>query len=125
MKKKVAVIIINNTASAAESLLLALKNNPNVKVFGTSSAGFTSVNSSRIFINKNSDNFWWLVYTIGYYELIKPIKGQYVFNNEPIPPDCYVDLHTMDRSSQDITQYFNKEDLFNSIIIWFDTNNKY
>lgn len=29
--KKVAVVINNNTASAAESLLLALKNNPNVK----------------------------------------------------------------------------------------------
>ena len=74
--KKVAVVINNNTASAAESLLLALKNNPNVKVFGMPSVGYTSVNLGRFFTNQNSDNYWWFVYTVGYYETIKPIKGK-------------------------------------------------
>ena len=38
------------------------------------SAGYTSVNLGRFFTNQNSDNYWWFVYTVGYYETIKPIR---------------------------------------------------
>lgn len=120
--KKVAIVINNNTASAAESLLLALKNNPNVKVFGMPSAGYTSVNLGRFLTNQNSDNYWWFVYTVGYYETIKPIKGQRLFNNQPVPPDYYVDLSMLDRNNQDITQFSNSKKLFKEIKSWINSD---
>ncbi|EOI6551838.1 S41 family peptidase [Enterococcus faecalis] len=120
--KKVAIVINNNTASVAESLLLALKNNPNVKVFGMPSAGYTSVNLGRFLTNQNSDNYWWFVYTVGYYETIKPIKGQRLFNNQPVPPDYYVDLSMLDRNNQDITQFSNSKKLFKEIKSWINSD---
>lgn len=81
LNQKIAVITNDKTSSAAESLILALRNNPNVKVFGLPSAGYTSVNMNRFFDNHGSKELWWLIYTVGYYEVNFPIKGQYIFNN--------------------------------------------
>ena len=41
------------------------------------STGYTSVNLGR-FTNQNSDNYWWFVYTVGYYENNKAHKGKMI-----------------------------------------------
>lgn len=43
---KIAVLINGNTASSGEATAIALINNPNVKFFGTKSAGYTTSNKS-------------------------------------------------------------------------------
>lgn len=118
LNKKVAIVTNNNTASAAESLILALKNNPNVKIFGLPSAGYTSINMNRFVTNQNANDYWWFVYTVGYYEVLKPINGQLFFNNQPISPDYYVNLSTLDGRNQDITHSSNQK-LFETINNWF------
>ncbi|MGM0334147.1 S41 family peptidase [Enterococcus sp. AZ050] len=86
--KKVSVIISDRTASAAEVLTLILKKNPNVTVLGTPSAGYTSWNETAILPNKdNPSNFWYMIYTAGYFETI---KNREVFNNTKIFPDVEV-----------------------------------
>ncbi|NSR88329.1 peptidase S41 [Enterococcus faecalis] len=86
--KKVSVIISDRTASAAEVLTLVLKTNPNVTVLGTPSAGYTSWNETAVLPNKdNPSNFWYMIYTAGYFETI---KNHEVFNNTKIIPDVEV-----------------------------------
>lgn len=86
--KKISVIISDRTASAAEVLTLILKKNPNVTVLGTPSAGYTSWNETVVLPNKdNPSNFWYMIYTAGYFETI---KNREVFNNTKIFPDVEV-----------------------------------
>lgn len=120
--KKVAILTNNNTASAAESLLLALKNNPNVKVFGMPTAGFTSANLGRFLTSQNSDDSWWFVYTAGYYELLHPINGQRFFNNQPVSPDYLVEFVMTDKRSQNIVDSSDSQNLFKAINNWFNAH---
>ncbi|MFY1068132.1 S41 family peptidase [Enterococcus sp. AD013-P3] len=119
LNQKVAVITNDKTSSAAESLILALRNNPNVRVFGLPSAGYTSVNMNRFFSNHNSKELWWLIYTVGYYEVNFPINGQCIFNNQPIPPDYKVDFSLLKDSDQDLLSSQGTDNLLETINNWF------
>ncbi|MCD2256984.1 hypothetical protein FHQ08_09635 [Lactobacillus sp. CC-MHH1034] len=74
MKTKIAVLINNNTASAAEYVLLALKGNKNVKVFGAPTAGYTSSNT----------NYKKMTYPAGW---LVDANKQKIYRNDPIQPD--------------------------------------
>ncbi|EEU80244.1 nisin resistance protein [Enterococcus faecalis Fly1] len=100
--KKVSVIISDRTASAAEVLTLALKNNPNVAVLGTPSAGYTSWNETVVLPNKdNPSNFWYMIYTAGYFETI---KNNEVFNNTKIIPDVEVESAYLDIANKQLIE---------------------
>ncbi len=120
LDKKVAVITNELTASAAEALLLALKNNPNVKIFGTPTTGYTSVNSGRYISGPKSNLTWWLVYTSAYYELTQPLHGQVTFNNQKISPDSFVEFSTIHWSNQEIIDSPSRQKLFQEMNDWFN-----
>lgn len=119
LNTKVAVIANKYTGSAAEHLLLALKTNPNVKIFGLPSAGYTSVNSSELFSSEGSDDEWFMVYTVGYLKAAKPINGQSVFNNQKIEPDNSVKFSSTKDYKQDVVSPKENEELFGKIGEWF------
>lgn len=70
---KIAVLMSNATASSAEMTILALKQNKNVRIFGSDSAGYTSFNSKSGYINLT--DAW-----------IKDINNT-IYRNDPIKPD--------------------------------------
>ncbi|MEG0284668.1 MULTISPECIES: S41 family peptidase [Vagococcus] len=117
---KVAIVTNECTASAAEALVLALKNNPNTKVFGMSSAGLTSINTSYELIAKDDKESWFLNYTIGYYEMVSSEKTHAVFNSNPIIPDKVVSFSIQNPESQDIINSSNNQSLFQAIELWFN-----
>lgn len=92
LNKKVAIIISEKTGSAAEALVLALKHNKNIKVFGTPSAGYTSWNLSRELSRPDIDSIWVISYTIGYFEVNygNSEKDKQIYNNKKIKPDIEV-----------------------------------
>lgn len=122
LNQKVAIITNNKTSSAAEGLILALRNNPNVKIFGLPSADYTSVNMNRFFSNHNSKELWWLIYTVGYYEVNFPINGQNIFNNQPIPSDYEVNFSLLMDNSQDLLSSQGTDNLLEFVSNWFDSN---
>lgn len=82
-KEKISVLVDERTGSAAEMLTIALKNNHNVKVFGTPTSGFTSVNQFYELPSDSLKDTWLVNYTIGY---LKTNNG-IIYNNNKIIPD--------------------------------------
>ncbi len=83
-QRKVIVIMNEHTASAAEILIIALKNNPNVITVGRSSAGYTTSNGGKAFGRNKEYDF---VYPVTYFKLNKKLNNKYIFNNQSIQPD--------------------------------------
>ncbi|MCM0598332.1 Nisin resistance protein [Weissella fabalis] len=77
-KLPVAVILNRWTASSGELTILALKNNLNVKTFGSNSAGYTSINNTYTMYNGTQLNITT--------DKIKKNNGQVLFNKK-IKPD--------------------------------------
>lgn len=116
---KVAVVTNKNTASSAEYVLLALKNNPKVKIFGTQTAGYTSFNATELLSSNDYEEEWFMVYTVGYLKAAKPINGQSVFNNQKIEPDNSVKFSSTKDYKQDVVSPKENEELFGKIGEWF------
>lgn len=110
LEKKVAVLTNNKTASAAENLLLALKNNKNVRVFGEATAGLTSLNKIIGLPSSIKNNFWLLSCTIGYIETDSRDKNE-GFIHRKIEPDIHTKFTFMSRSNQE---------LFDELREWFN-----
>lgn len=79
--RHIYAIIGNQTASAAEVTIMALKRNPHVTLVGRSSTGYTSLNGG-VFLNTAV-----AVMTIGTLKATVKIHGQQYFNNQPLKPD--------------------------------------
>ncbi|EIW14202.1 carboxyterminal processing proteinase, S41 family, membrane-anchored [Lactiplantibacillus pentosus KCA1] len=80
--KHITVIVGEQTASAAEITLMALKRNPHVTLVGHPTAGYTSLNSG-VYLNTGAA----AVLTIGTLRSTVKIHGQQFFNNQPLIPD--------------------------------------
>lgn len=97
---KVAVLIDNHTASSAELCVLALLNHSSTKLFGQSTAGYTSVNASRTFESGSTKPIRLLNLTVGWLEpsdkASKHLRNnhtlaedQILLKNQKIKPDVY------------------------------------
>lgn len=82
--RAVYVITDNQSLSAAETVVLALKRNPAVKTVGYPTGGLTSANVNLPF---GRDNKATAVVTVASLKAVQPVGGQTAFNNTPIPPD--------------------------------------
>lgn len=80
--KHITVIVGEQTASAAEITIMALKRNPHVTLVGHPTAGYTSLNSG-VYLNTGAA----AVLTIGTLKSAVKIHGQQLFNNQPLIPD--------------------------------------
>ncbi|WP_125768687.1 S41 family peptidase [Lapidilactobacillus wuchangensis] len=114
-KRKIAVLINGRTGSAAELTALALKNNPQVKFFGTNTAGFTSLNLGKILPDKNQQKAWWLNLTVGY---VKAVDGK-LYDNQSVSPDYQVSIADLSLNQPNLAMESNDE-LFKMLAAWFE-----
>ncbi|HFE9852571.1 S41 family peptidase [Enterococcus faecalis] len=110
LNQKIAVLINHKTASAAENVLVALKNNENVKIFGESSAGLTTLNTVIALPHAASDSLWIVNCTIGFIEMDGEINDAAYSDNRKIDPDFETNFSFMTKSNQE---------LLNELRLWF------
>ncbi|MCI2170878.1 S41 family peptidase [Schleiferilactobacillus perolens] len=123
---KVAVIMDNWSASAAEFTIMALKKNPHVKLFGVPSAGFTSANTSKMFYSPLSENSWaidtWVaVCTVGTVKCdqVANAMSTHVFNNTPIVPDFWTARAPVVHTDNPQKQWPIDETVLTQVRNWF------
>lgn len=122
LNKKVSIIISEKTGSAAEALVLALKHNKNIKVFGTPSAGYTSWNISRELSRPDTDSIWVISYTIGYFEVNygNSEKDKQIYNNKKIKPDIEVKIPIFNEINDElitkVDNFFKKIEIEKNIL---------
>lgn len=130
LNKKVAIIMDNNSASAAEFTIMAVKKNPLTRIFGLPSAGYTTENSSVTYHSPIDDNSWliipWMVtrtdHTVRCINVVNA-RQTHNFSNTPIMPDVLF-TQPINTGKADGHHAQISKALLNQIRQWFESSTK-
>lgn len=127
LNKKVAIIMDNNSASAAEFTIMAVKKNPLARIFGLPSAGYTTENSNVTYHSPICDNSWqiipWMVtrtdHTVRCINVVNA-RQTHNFSNTPVMPDV---LFTQPINTGGANAHHSQisKSLLSQIRKWFDS----
>lgn len=104
LNKKVAVVVNHKTASAAENVLLALKNNHKVQVFGQQTAGLTALNAAKYLTTRRSNTQWLINYSIGSIRSTADCDQHSASYPNGILPDMNSDFTYLNQENQQLVQ---------------------
>lgn len=104
LNKKVAVVVNHKTASAAENVLIALKNNHKVKVFGQQTSGLTTLNAAKYLTTRHNNIPWLINYSIGYIQSTANGNQNPASYPNGILPDTKSDFTYLNQENKQLVQ---------------------